>query len=123
MKIDFLDRGIPTDGTLIIGVFEEKKLEGVALDLDKKTGGSISRAMTTKVFKGKKDDLIRLTAPSGLKVSEIILLGLGKEKDVTQLSLEELGAKAACVLEKCKDKSATIHFSPLHTKGIDEDSA
>ncbi|MBX9805110.1 MAG: leucyl aminopeptidase [Alphaproteobacteria bacterium] len=123
MKFDFLDRGIPAEGTLILGLFEEKKLEGIAAEVDKKSGGSISRAIATKDFKGKKDDAFRLIAPAGVKISEIIVFGLGKEKDLTQLGLEELGGRIIPVLEKCKDKTATIQLPPLKIKGIDEDTA
>lgn len=123
MKIDFLDRDLATEGTFIIGVFEEKKLEGIAADIDKKTSGSLIRAMIAKDFKGKKDEAIRLTAPGGLEVSEVILFGLGKEEDITPLALEELGARVMGALEKCKDKSAVVHFPALTPKGLDEDSA
>lgn len=123
MKIDFLDRGLATEGTLVIGAFEGKKLQGIAADVDKKTDGSLSRAISAKDFKGKKDEAIRLIAPNGLKVSEIILFGLGKENDITSLSLEELGAKVMASLERCKDKSAFVHFPVLSTKALDEDTA
>ena len=123
MKIDFLDRGLATEGTLVIGVFEGKKLQGIAADVDKKTGGSLSRAISTKDFKGKKDEAIRLIAPNGLKINEIILFGLGKENDIAPLSLEELGAKVTASLEKCKDKSAFVHFPALSTKTLDENTA
>jgi leucyl aminopeptidase len=123
MKFDFLDRGLPTEGTLIMGVFEGKKLEGIAADVDKKVAGSLTRALSLKDFKGKKDEVLRLPAPNGLKVNEIILFGLGKEKDVTVLSLEELGAKIMSFVEKSKDSSATIHFPPFIAKGIEEDRA
>jgi len=123
MKIDFLDRGPVTEGTLVIGVFEGKKLQGIAADVDKKTGGSLGRALTAKGFKGKKDEAIRLVAPNGLKVNEVILFGLGKESDVTLLSLEELGAKVTAALETCKDKSAFVHFPAFSTKTRDENIA
>lgn len=123
MKIDFLDRSIPTEGTLIIGAFEGKKLEGIAAEVDKKTNGSLTRAVKTKDFQGKKDETLRLTAPAGLKISEIILLGLGKEKEISELSLQELGAKIFCYLERCKDKSATVSFPAQSIKNIDEDMA
>ena len=123
MKIDFLDRGLATEGTLVIGAFEGKKLQGIAAEVDKKTDGSLTRAIAAKDFKGKKDEAIRLIAPNGLKISEIILFGLGKESDITPLSLEELGAKVTAALERCKDKSAFIHFPALSTKTLDENTA
>jgi leucyl aminopeptidase len=123
MKIDFLDRGLATEGTLVIGAFEGKKLQGIAADVDKKTDGSLTRAIAAKDFKGKKDEAIRLIAPNSLKISEIILFGLGKETDITPLTLEELGAKVTAALERCKDKSAFINFPALNTKILDENAA
>jgi leucyl aminopeptidase len=123
MKIDFLNRSLPSEGTLIVGVFEEKKLDGIAAEVDQKTSGSLTRAIATKGFKGKKDQAVRLTAPSGLNLREIILVGLGMEKDITSLALEELGAKVTCSLEKCQDESATVHLPALITQELDEDTA
>lgn len=123
MKIDFLDRGLVAEGTLVLGAFEGKKLEGAAAEVDKKTGGSLTRSMTLKDFKGKKDEIVCLSAPAGLKLNEVILFGLGKEKDATSLSLEELGAKVMAVLERSKDKTAIVHFPDFTVKGIDEDTA
>lgn len=123
MKIEFLDRSLTTEGPLIIGAFEGKKLDGISAEVDKRTGGSLTRAMATKDFKGKKDEVIRLIAPNGLKVSEVILFGLGKEKEITLLALEELGAKVFAHLERGKDKSACVYFPTLTTKGVDEDVA
>lgn len=123
MDIDFLGRGPTTEGTLILGSFEGKGLEGVAAEVDKTIGGSLTRAMAVKDFKGKKEEVLRLAAPVGLKLSEIILFGLGQEKDITLLTLEELGAKITCALEKCRDESAVVHFPALAVRGLDEDTA
>lgn len=123
MKIEFTDPGFVSEGTLVLGVFEGKKLEGIADEVDKKTDGSLTRTITLKDFKGKKDEVVRLTAPAGLKMNEVILFGLGKEKEATPLILEELGATVMATLERSRDKSAVVHFPAIQAKGLDEDTA
>jgi len=123
MKVDFLNYGPTTEGVLVLGAFEGKKLEGIAAEVDRSTGGSLTRAMAIKDFKGKKNEVVRLAAPAGLKLSEVILFGLGQAKNTTSLGLEELGARVMDTLERCKDKSAIVHFPALTGKELDEDAA
>lgn len=123
MQINFLNRQLAAKDTFVLGIFEGEKLEGILSDVDKKTEGALKRAIEAKQFDGKKNDIIRLTAPAGLEVSEIILLGLGKSKDITRLGLEELGAKVVSVLESCKDSGASVLFPPFVAKSFSEDEA
>ena len=53
MTIDFLDKTLPGEGTLILGVFEDQKLTGIAAEADQKCHGALSRAIIAKEFKGK----------------------------------------------------------------------
>jgi len=123
MKIDFLDSKSTLEGSLVIGTFEGKKLDGFVAEVDKKTGGALTRAISATKFQGKKNEMIRLPSPSGIKVNEIILLGFGVGKNLTTLFLEELGAKIVETLEKCVDKTAFVHFPDFTIKKIDEDTA
>ncbi|MBM3468032.1 MAG: leucyl aminopeptidase [Alphaproteobacteria bacterium] len=120
MKINFLERSLVSEGTLVIGAFEGKKLQDVASEIDKKTDGVLTRSIAIKDFKGSKGEVLRFVAPHGLKISEVILLGLGKEKDITPLYLEELGATISAVLERCKDKTAYVNLPAITTKTINE---
>jgi leucyl aminopeptidase len=122
MTIDFLDKTLPGEGTLILGVFEDQKLTGIAAEADQKCHGALSRAIIAKEFKGKADASLRLTAPTDLRLSEIILIGLGKEKDVTPLDCEEFGGKIAIALEYCKDKTAFVCLPLPSTKELDPDT-
>jgi leucyl aminopeptidase len=123
MNIDFLDKVLPTEGTLVLGVFKDQELAGIAAEADKKCQGALSRAIAAKEFKGKAATSLRITAPTGLPLSEIILLGLGNEKDVVPLSCEELGGKIAVILECCKDKEAFVCLPLPSTKELDQESA
>lgn len=123
MNIDFLNREIAPNGTFILGIFEDQKLQGIAADVDQKLSGALTRAQAIKEFKGKKDEMLRLTAPDGLPLHDLILLGLGQEKDITPLALEELGGKIAVLLERCKDTSAYVHIPPVTTRNFSEDAA
>ena len=66
MKIAFAKPEQTNSGTLVVGVNEERRMTPSAAALDKKSGGSLTRAMTSSRFKGRKDDLLDIIAPKGL---------------------------------------------------------
>src|SRR5437762_1540898 len=52
-------------------------------DLDRASGGVVTRAITSGDFKGKRDETT-LLYPGGAKPARVLLVGLGKPGDVTR---------------------------------------
>jgi leucyl aminopeptidase len=77
-SLSFASRTVPADGVVVIFAEEGRKLSPAAQDLDKKSKGLLSKAANITGFKGKKDQIVDLLAPQGLKFAKIILVGLGK---------------------------------------------
>jgi leucyl aminopeptidase len=77
-SLSFASRTAPADGVVVIFAEEGRKLSPAAQDLDKKSKGLLSKAANITGFKGKKDQIVDLLAPQGLKFAKIILVGLGK---------------------------------------------
>ena len=108
MKIEFSGIAVPSQGTIVVGVLEERVLTASAQLLDGRTSGALSRAIATGRFKGKKNQQLALVAPPGLTLDRIILVGLGKASEIDALRLEGIGGSLIGVLNKAGDKVAAI---------------
>ena len=62
-----------------------------AVRLDKASGGALTRALKFSRFTGKAGQFLEVLAPSGLKASRILLVGLGKPESLDEKGLETVG--------------------------------
>jgi leucyl aminopeptidase len=113
MKIDFAGITVPNQGTLVVGVLEERVLTRTAQMVDSRTGGALSRAIATGRFKGKKGQTLTLVAPPGLTLDRILLCGLGKAGEIDTLRLEGMGGGAVGALNKAGERSVAIALDPI----------
>ena len=74
-------------------VTDEKKLSKSAKEMDELSGGLISKGIESGKFKGKKGQVLHLLAPNNCGYEQILIAGLGKEKDITTLTYEATGRK------------------------------
>jgi len=82
MKISFSNPAAITSGVVVVGVNEGNKLSSSAASIDKASGGSLVRAIKASTFKGKKGQQLSIMTPAGTKFDRVLLLGLGKPKDM-----------------------------------------
>lgn len=108
MKVTFSSYTLPKEGALVLGVTEGKKLLPKTQALDKTTKSSLSKAIKASKFTGKIGDYLEIIAPHGVAVSRILLVGLGKTKELTAHKLETLGAAIYKTLAMKGDKKATM---------------
>ena len=66
MKISFAEKASPKAGAVVVGVEEGKKLTPSAQELEKETGGAVSRAMKASKFTGKKGQSLHIAAPANI---------------------------------------------------------
>jgi leucyl aminopeptidase len=92
MKISFSKFAIPGKGAAVVLVPEGTKLSGPALALDRKTKGSMSRAMAAVSFTGKADKAVVIPAPHGTRLSKIVVIGLGVVATLDASRSEKVGA-------------------------------
>ena len=76
--ISFVPLDPPTDGIVALFAEEGPKLTPIAKTIDKSSKGLLSRAAEISGFKGKKDSVLDLIAPSGLKFARLVLVGMDK---------------------------------------------
>lgn len=95
MDIKFSGLTVPKDGVLALTVADGPKLGSLGSDIDATTDGQLSRAMAVAKFEGKRDSILEIIAPCGLKLDRIFLVGVGSLDDCTAYDLEKLGGSIA----------------------------
>src|SRR5688572_25388245 len=83
MKFTFSDPVLPKAGTVVLPVLIDRTLSASGTELDAKTDGLLTRAMTTGKFTGKAEETLAVVAPAGIGPDHILLVGLGKPDQVT----------------------------------------
>ena len=100
MKISFANLSQPTSGAAVIFALQGRKLTDSAQQLDKATKGSIGRAMKASRFNGKKGQTLHILAPERSKLGRVLLIGLGKPKDLDDQVWQRAGGAAYAGLAK-----------------------
>tara|TARA_B100000315_G_scaffold254609_1_gene296044 strand:+ start:3184 stop:4689 length:1506 start_codon:yes stop_codon:yes gene_type:complete len=93
MKISFAKPGLPATGIVVVSANAGSKLSAAATKLDKKTGGALTRAIKASSFEGKKGQSLNVMAPAGTRLDRVMVVGLGKAKDVSELEMQKLGGR------------------------------
>jgi leucyl aminopeptidase len=98
IKLKSIDLSITKVSTLVIPVCEDKQIhKGLPVSL-------ASEAKKLKEFSGKKDEVLTLYSPSGLKVERVIFIGVGKHE---QLDSEAIRSFAGKAVKSCIKKGLT----------------
>ena len=79
---------------LAIALADGTAVPGSLAALDKASGGLLGRVITSRDFKGKRDETLVLY-PGGGKAQRILLVGLGKPGEVTRSGIRRAAAVAA----------------------------
>ena len=79
--ISFANLNVPQEGVVVVFAEDGPKLTPAAKDLDKTSKGLLSRAAEISGFKGKKETSVDLLAPSELKFSRLVMVGMDKTGD------------------------------------------
>jgi len=93
MKISFAKTGLPGSGVVVVSAIAGGNLSASAEKLNKKIGGAITRAIRTSRFKGNKGQKLNIMVPAGGRIDRVMLVGLGKASEITELEMQELGGK------------------------------
>jgi len=115
MQFTFAAATAAETGALVVGATEGPELLPAAAKADRASRGAIGRALAASRFKGKPGQMVQILAPAGLKVSRIIVAGLGKADEFDAGAAEILAASA---LGRLKGGSETeISFDLNGLKG------
>jgi leucyl aminopeptidase len=113
MKIAFAAPGRAKSGTIVVGVFEGRKLTPTGVALDKESGGTIKRAMASSRFTGRKDEVLGVLAPAQLAVGRVLLVGLGKPEAIDAAAMQSLGGQIVGHLNGAGESEAAVALDKL----------
>lgn len=108
MNLTFAAPGQPKSGVLVIFCPETKKLEGIAADVDQRSGGHVARAIKAIDFEAKREQILDLVAPEKLAFQRIIVVGLGDPAKLAAREIELLGGTIAGYLQQAKVETAAV---------------
>jgi len=108
MKISFAKSAIPANGALVVGVPDSKALGPTAAEADELTGGQIARAVAGSRFKGEAGQTLVLTAPHGVTLDRVVVIGLGRADAISAATMESFGGTAVAALAGTGDEAATL---------------
>jgi leucyl aminopeptidase len=90
-KISIVDLNTPVAGILVVITDENMALGSAAQAHLKPSGDLLERVAKIEKFKGKQNKVLALTAPSGLKLEHVLVVGVGKAKDMKSENWLKLG--------------------------------
>lgn len=64
---------------IVVGIYADSSPAGAAAELDKATGGLLSRLIERKEITGKKNELTTILGPAGVKAHTAVVVGLGSK--------------------------------------------
>jgi leucyl aminopeptidase len=96
---------------LILPCLEEKKPGGAVKNIDAALNGAITAAFENKRFAGKPNQTLLLNCNGNLKADNLLLVGVGKAKDVSAEIICKAAGAAATLAEKSNFKSASVYLN------------
>ncbi|MEA2741675.1 MAG: leucyl aminopeptidase [Acetobacteraceae bacterium] len=99
LDIAFAKPALPKSGALVLLIHEGEKPSGLWEQLDKTTGGAITRAFSIAEFKGAKGKTCIILAP-GANITRVLAVGLGKTAETTEKMLAEAGGTIVTSLSR-----------------------
>ncbi|MDP1737726.1 MAG: leucyl aminopeptidase [Caulobacter sp.] len=97
MRIEFVasDKSKnPAGGAVAVMVFEGGKLSTAAEDMDRATGGAVTRAIAAGRFAGKPGQTVELLVPAGLEAQRLVIVGSGSDSEWGGDTAERFAAQA-----------------------------
>src|SRR5258708_19338906 len=94
LKLEFPPFATPAKGVLVLFCEEGVKFGPAARRALAPTGDLVVRAAAADRFKGKSGSALDLVAPPGLDVSRLVVIGVGKARDLKAQDFVKLGGGA-----------------------------
>lgn len=113
MKITFVAPKLPKLGVVVVGVMDGRKLAPAAAQLDRATGGALTRAIKNSRFKGRTGQMLEVLAPAGIGNSRVLLVGLGKLKELKSLDLEAMGGSVVARLSRSGERNVAVMIDAI----------
>jgi leucyl aminopeptidase len=94
LRLEYWPLTTTAKGVLIVFCEDGLKLGAVARKILAPCGDLLARAATADRFKGKNGSVLEILAPAGLDVSRLVVIGVGKARDLEARDFVKLGGVA-----------------------------
>src|SRR5262245_25689125 len=94
LKLEFTRFSPPAKGVLIVFCEEGLKFGSAARQAIAPAADLVTRAAAAERFKGKNASTLDIVAPAGLEVDRLLIIGVGKARDLKQNDFVKLGGVA-----------------------------
>jgi leucyl aminopeptidase len=113
MEISILKPDQVKSEIAIFLIGEDLKIKGLLKSADADINGSISNSMKVKkTFKGENGQIMSVISLES-EYRQILLLGIGKEQEINEISLQKAGGKLASYLNLSELSSAAVFIDNL----------
>jgi leucyl aminopeptidase len=113
MKVEFLAFPKALAGNVALFVAADKQLLATAQILDKEASGTLTRALGAGRFTGGKGQTLTVLGHAGASISRLLLLGVGKARDLDARAAEGLGGVIAAEANAAGHKAVTVVVDPV----------
>jgi leucyl aminopeptidase len=113
MDIAFAVASTPARGTWVVLAAGDGTLGPTGTELDRRSGGTLRRALADWGGQLKRGEAIELRYPSGLEVDRILMLSLGKPDEASRYDLETVGGHLAVRLKALRIREASVAVEPV----------
>ncbi|ROR32891.1 leucyl aminopeptidase [Inmirania thermothiophila] len=104
---------------LVVGVFEPRRLSAAAEAVDRAAGGLLSTILRRGDMDGRRGQLLLLHQVPGVLADRVLLVGLGRERELTDGRYREVVRAAVAHLDEGGAMEATVCLCELPVKGRD----
>src|SRR5205085_1008535 len=94
---------------VVAGIYADSSPAGAAAELDRATGGLLSRLVERKEVTGKKNEITTILGPAGIKAHTAVVVGLGP-KDAFDRGAAFRAASAAAKHVAAKERGKVGYF-------------
>src|SRR6267142_2826026 len=108
LKLEFAPLSTPPKGVLVVFCDEGLKFGSATRQVLAETGDLVARAAAAERFKGKIAATLDIVAPTGLKVSRLVVVGVGKVRDLKARDFARLGGVAMSKVPKSAEEATII---------------
>ncbi|MCC2663847.1 MAG: leucyl aminopeptidase [Geminicoccaceae bacterium] len=108
MRIEFAPAELPAAGTLVVLAPQDGELGASAAEVDRRTGGAVTRALRLAGDPFKRGQALELLYPAGLELDRVLVLALGKPDEASPLDLEALGGSLVTRLRALRVSEAKV---------------
>ena len=104
-------------GCVVVGVFDRRKTTIAAGTLDHVSAGAIGSVMGRGDMDGKLGQTLMLHNLPNMFCDRVLLVGMGKERDLDDANFRTACTTAAKTLKKCGAKDAVSYLTHANVKG------